>query len=65
VPGIPQVHFSAIECLCSLEVPARSAKEVIDWTQELGFVDPLIKPLSDRISLVIGKRPWQRYGHKL
>ena len=57
VQGTPQVRVSAIECLCSLEVPARSAKEVIDWMQELGFVDPLVKPLSDRMSLVIGKRP--------
>ena len=39
------------------EGQSRSAEEVIDWMQELGFVDLLVRPLSDLMSLVIGKRP--------
>lgn len=39
------------------EGQSRSAEEVIDWMQGLGFVDPLVRSLSERMSLVIGKRP--------
>lgn len=39
------------------EGQSRSAEEVIDWMQELDFVDPLVKSLSERMSLVIGTRP--------
>lgn len=39
------------------EGQSRSAEEVIGWMQELGFVDPLVRSLSERMSLVIGTRP--------
>ncbi len=39
------------------EGQSRSAEEVIDWMREIGFVDPFVKSLSERMSLVIGTRP--------
>jgi len=37
-----------------------SAEEIVEWMEELGFVEPLVRPLPDpalRMSLVIGKKP--------